>query len=76
MERILVFSPHPDDDIIGCVGSIAKHIQQGDQVSIIYMTSGEAGSLESKPEELIQIREEEASADSVRLRLFVLTKFQ
>jgi LmbE family N-acetylglucosaminyl deacetylase len=60
MESILVFAPHPDDDIIGCGGSIAKHIQQGNQISIIYMTSGEAGSLEYKPKELLQIREEEA----------------
>jgi LmbE family N-acetylglucosaminyl deacetylase len=67
MESILVFAPHPDDDIIGCGGSIAKHIQLGNQVSIIYMTSGEAGSLESKPVELLHIREDEAQKAAASL---------
>jgi len=76
MESILVFAPHPDDDIIGCGGSIAKHIQQGNQVSTIYMTSGEAGSLESKPEELIQIREEEAQKTAALLGVTDLIFFR
>jgi LmbE family N-acetylglucosaminyl deacetylase len=76
MEKILVFAPHPDDDIIGCGGSIAKHIQQGNQVSIIYMTSGEAGSLQSKPQELIQIREEEAQKAATSLGVTDLTFFR
>jgi LmbE family N-acetylglucosaminyl deacetylase len=67
MERIMVFAPHPDDDIIGCGGSIAKHVKKGDPVSIIYMTSGEAGSLETKPEQLAQIRETEARKATAEL---------
>ena len=43
-ERILVFAAHPDDEIIGCGGSIAKYAKAGKQVSIIYLTSGDAGS--------------------------------
>jgi len=60
METILVFAPHPDDDIIGCGGSLARHIQQGNQVAIVYMTSGEAGSLQYPPDDLARIREAEA----------------
>jgi LmbE family N-acetylglucosaminyl deacetylase len=40
--RILVIAPHPDDDIIGCGGTIARLINQGNQVTIVYMTSGDA----------------------------------
>lgn len=58
-KRVLVFSPHPDDDLIGCGGSIAKHIKQENQVTIVYMTSGDAGSLKYSKEELTKIREEE-----------------
>ena len=43
MENIIVFAPHPDDDIIGCGGSIARQLQQGNKVSIVYLTSGDAG---------------------------------
>lgn len=60
MANIMVFAPHPDDDIIGCGGSVARHVQQGDQVSIVYMTSGEAGSLQFSARELAHLREEEA----------------
>ena len=41
--KILIFAPHPDDAEIGCGGTIAKHIAKGDQVKIIYITSGERG---------------------------------
>lgn len=60
MHNILVFAPHPDDDLIGCGGSMAKHLQQGHHVSIAYLTSGEAGSLKHTKRKLMQIREEEA----------------
>lgn len=62
MKNIIVFAPHPDDDIIGCGGSIAKHVEQGNPVSIVYMTSGDAGSLQYTKKELAAIREKEASA--------------
>jgi LmbE family N-acetylglucosaminyl deacetylase len=58
--KILIFSPHPDDDVIGCGGSIAKHIKQGAEVSVVYMTSGDSGSLKYTKEELARTREEEA----------------
>lgn len=60
MDNIMVFAPHPDDDIIGCGGSIARHISQGDQVTIVYMTSGEAGSLRYEASLLANLRENEA----------------
>lgn len=60
MKKIIVFAPHPDDDLIGCGGSIAKHIKQGNDVTIVYMTSGEAGSLKYSKQELAKIRETEA----------------
>jgi LmbE family N-acetylglucosaminyl deacetylase len=59
MMKVLVFSPHPDDDLIGCGGSIAKQLKKGNEVKIVYMTSGEAGSLKYSKEELGGIREEE-----------------
>jgi LmbE family N-acetylglucosaminyl deacetylase len=61
-KRILVFAPHPDDDILGCGGSIAWHVEQGDQVKIVYLTSGESGSLDIGKGELGLLREREARA--------------
>ncbi|QVL34822.1 glucosamine-6-phosphate deaminase [Telmatocola sphagniphila] len=37
---ILVFSPHPDDDVISMGGTIIRLVEQGHKVHIAYMTNG------------------------------------
>lgn len=41
MKRVLVICAHPDDEVIGCGGTIHKHTSQGDNVKLIVMTNGE-----------------------------------
>src|SRR5579885_88191 len=37
---VLVFSPHPDDDVISMGGTIIRLVQQGHKVHVAYMTNG------------------------------------
>ena len=39
-KRCLIFSPHPDDDVISMGGTINRLIKQGHKVFIAYQTSG------------------------------------
>ena len=39
-KRVLVFSPHPDDDVISMGGTIQRLVKQGHDVNIAYQTSG------------------------------------
>ncbi|HCF49941.1 MAG TPA: hypothetical protein DER60_06645 [Syntrophomonas sp.] len=65
--NVLVFSPHPDDDVIGCGGSILKHSEVGHMVAVAYLTSGEAGNIRYSKTELARVRETEARQASALL---------
>ncbi|MCU0861552.1 MAG: PIG-L family deacetylase [Methanomassiliicoccales archaeon] len=54
-ERILVISPHPDDDAIGCGGAIIKAVSLGRKVRILYLSLPEidAPSREARKEEAL-----------------------
>ncbi len=39
-KRILVFSPHPDDDVISMGGTLIRLADQGHEVHVAYQTSG------------------------------------
>lgn len=45
---ILVISPHPDDDVIGCGGTIRLHVLSGHTVFVAYLTDGEGGIKDGK----------------------------
>lgn len=38
--RVLVIAPHPDDEVLGVGGTIAKHVQNGDEVRVCIVTKG------------------------------------
>ena len=40
MNNVLVVAAHPDDEVLGCGGAIAKHAQQGDRVHILILAEG------------------------------------
>ncbi|MCL5410695.1 MAG: PIG-L family deacetylase [Patescibacteria group bacterium] len=46
--KVLVISPHPDDDIFGCGGTLKLHVNQGDNIKIIYITSTPKREIEAQ----------------------------
>ncbi len=39
-KRVVIFSPHPDDDVISMGGTLIRLVQQGHDVHVAYQTSG------------------------------------
>lgn len=60
MARVLVLSPHPDDEAIGCGGTLCRHSDDRDEVRVVFLTSGEAGGHGIGPAAAGRIREAEA----------------
>ncbi|HTM55769.1 MAG TPA: PIG-L deacetylase family protein [Pirellulales bacterium] len=58
--RVLVVSPHPDDESLGCGGTLRGHVVAGDTVRVLFLTSGENGGHGVPPELVADVREKEA----------------
>jgi LmbE family N-acetylglucosaminyl deacetylase/serine acetyltransferase len=41
---VLVLAPHPDDEAIGCAGTLLRHLAAGATVGVVYLTDGRRGS--------------------------------
>lgn len=41
MKKVLVIAAHPDDDILGCGATMARHTSEGDEVSVLFISDGE-----------------------------------
>ncbi len=58
--NVVVIAPHPDDEILGCGGTLLKHKQNGDSIHIVYVTEMQEkqGFQKKKIEQrLIEIRD-------------------
>ncbi len=59
-KKIVCVGGHPDDPESGCGGTLAKLVAQGHEVTIIYLTTGEAGIPGKTHDEAAAIRKQEA----------------
>lgn len=62
VRKVLVLAPHPDDEIFGCGGAIALHVQAGHQVQVILLTAGDHGDAEGAQGSYSQTRLQESAA--------------
>jgi LmbE family N-acetylglucosaminyl deacetylase len=61
--NVLVLAPHADDEVLGCGGTIARHVAEGDSVTIVIATRGIP---ELFPDEVMeQIRREARKAHAL-----------
>jgi LmbE family N-acetylglucosaminyl deacetylase len=47
--RVLVIAAHPDDELLGCGGTLALHVQAGDHVTAVIVCEGESLRYADRP---------------------------
>jgi LmbE family N-acetylglucosaminyl deacetylase len=60
--RILIVAPHPDDEAIGCVGTVLAHVAAGDRVWVAIATDGRRARTGRDPQTVAAARRAEAQA--------------
>ena len=58
-KRVLVFAPHVDDETIGAGGTLIKHRDKSDTISLVYVSDGGGSTAEHSREEVIEERKSE-----------------
>lgn len=63
MEKVLIFAPHADDEIIGAGGTLLRHVARGDEVHICVVTAPDTELFEPGLRE--RIRGEAAASHAI-----------
>lgn len=64
---VLVFAPHPDDEVFGCGGALALHAKQGHSVKVVLLTAGDHKSMVGFDSEYAHQRLTESRAAAIVL---------
>jgi LmbE family N-acetylglucosaminyl deacetylase len=73
--RILVLAPHPDDETLGCGGTIALYAGMGKEVCAVIISKGEAVNV--KAENIVDLRRKETykAAEILRIKQVIFMDF-
>ena len=48
MDSVLIVAAHPDDEVLGCGGTISRHADDGDQVQVLIVAEGATSRLQQR----------------------------
>jgi len=63
MHKVLVIAAHPDDEVLGMGGTIAKYAAKGDEVAVLIVTDGSTSQYRNDPklQDILQAKKVETS---------------
>lgn len=75
-KKILVFAPHPDDELLSCGGTILKYVEWGTEATVLVATSGKGGSSSPRRSARVEeVRRQEFEISKKELGLSDQSKF-
>lgn len=64
---VLVFAPHPDDEVFGCGGALVLHALNGQKIRVILLTAGDSGSENGASDLYAKLRLDESKSAALIL---------
>lgn len=61
--KILLIAAHPDDEVLGCGGTIAKHVMQGDEVYCLILGEGVTSRYSQREEAEVELKQLKSEAE-------------
>ncbi|MGL5112276.1 MAG: glucosamine-6-phosphate deaminase, partial [Flavobacterium sp.] len=74
-KRVILFSPHPDDDVISMGGTFAKLIKQGHEVHVVYQTSGNIAVTDDEALKFAEVCNDFVGEDSSKINFQAVIDF-
>ena len=69
MQKILIVAAHPDDEVLGCFGTVAKLIKQGAEAYTLVLGEGKTSRGETNKEEMDELdREYEMANQTIGIK--------
>jgi glucosamine-6-phosphate deaminase len=75
-KRVLIFSPHPDDDVISMGGTFDRLVTQGHEVHIAYQTSGNIAVSNEDAIRFLEVTQDLLQSDSNKTVDRLVKEFQ
>jgi glucosamine-6-phosphate deaminase len=72
---VILFSPHPDDDVISMGGTFAKLIKQGHEVHVVYQTSGNIAVTDDEALKFAEVCNDFVGEDSSKINFQAVIDF-
>ena len=63
-QTVLVVAAHPDDEVLGCGGTMARHATDGDWVGAMFLADGVSSRTGAEPTQCLLLEQREAAAQA------------